>query len=162
MPAFTKWVNRGKYDGELLSPEQKSLRQWYAKLIHAIRSPAFTQGEYYALNHANRDNTGFGRLGNETVSGHWLHAFIRHDPRSGRAFLVVANFHGSERMRRLNIRIPQDVSRQIGKHSGASWILRDRLDSNWTTSISTDQIEREGISLPDLAPCSAMLLEIGR
>jgi hypothetical protein len=37
----------------------------------------------------------------------------------------------------------------------------DRLDSDWTGSFSRDLLEHEGFAVPDLPPCSAMLLEIG-
>ncbi|HEX7262441.1 MAG TPA: alpha-amylase family glycosyl hydrolase, partial [Luteolibacter sp.] len=86
MPEFTKWVNGGKYDGGRLSEEQRALRDWYGRLIRATQAPAFTAGEFYGLNHANMENPGFGRVGDETVSGHWLYAFLRHDPESGQSF----------------------------------------------------------------------------
>ena len=42
MPEFAKWVNGGKYDGGRLDPAQRELRAWYANLIHATRTRAFT------------------------------------------------------------------------------------------------------------------------
>ncbi len=99
MPEFTKWVNKGKFDGGLLSDEQKRLRDWYAALLAVMREPAFTRGDFYGLNHANNDNPGFGRVGGETASGHWLYAFLRRDPGTGQVFLVIANFHPGETLR---------------------------------------------------------------
>ncbi len=162
MPEFTKWVNGGKYDGARLSDEQKALRTWYGKLIRATQSPAFTAGEFYGLNHANKENPDFGRVGDETVSGHWLYAFLRHDPASGQTFLVVANFHGSETLRDVKVRIPENAWEFTGRAEDATWSFTDRLDSPWSASASRDSLALQGIALPDLPPCSAMLLEIIR
>jgi glycosidase len=155
MPEFTKWVNGGKYDGGLLSDEQKALRDWYGRLIRATRSPAFTAGEFYGLNHANMENPEFGRVGDETSSGHWFYAFLRHDPQSGQSFLVVANFHGSETLRRVNVSIPEDAWKFMDRTSSSSWKFTNQLDGGWS-----GQSTRTGLVLPDLAPCSAMILEI--
>ncbi len=162
MPEFTKWVNGGKYDGGRLSDEQKSLRDWYGKLIRATQCRAFTAGEFYGLNHANRDNPSFGRVGDESTSGHWLYAFLRRDAKSGQAFLVVANFHGTETLRGVKIHIPNDAQMFLGLSNVDAWKLADRLDSSWSSTIVRQQLENEGIALPDLPPCSAMLIEIAR
>jgi glycosidase len=160
MPEFSKWVNQGKYDGGLLSEEQKSLRAWYGRLIQATKSRAFTSGEFYGLNHSNKPNPAFGRVGDESVSGHWLYAFLRRDTKTGQAFLVVANFHGGETLRGVKIRIPKDARMFLGRTADAKWSFRDRLDSDWAGSVAQGDLEEEGIALPDLGPCSAMLLEI--
>ena len=155
MPEFTKWVNGGKYDGGRLSADQKTLRDWYSKLIRATQTPAFTAGEFYGLNHANVENPKFGRVGDETASGHWLYAFLRHDPQSGQSFLVVANFSGTETLRGVSVNIPQDAWKFLGRADHASVKFTDRLNSEWS-GLST----QDGLTLPDLAPCSALLLEI--
>ena len=161
IPEFAKWVNGGKYDGGRLSDEQKSLRVWYGKLIRATQARAFTAGEFYGLNHANKENPAFGRLDGETTSGHWLYAFLRCDPKTGQASLVVANFHGWESMHGVKIRIPYDPQMFLGRTGDELWSFTDRLDSCWSTVIPRSLLEHEGVPLPALPPCSAMLLEIG-
>ncbi|MBU6171619.1 MAG: alpha-amylase [Verrucomicrobia bacterium] len=161
MPEFTKWVNRGKFDGGRLSPEQVALRQWYSKLLRATQDKAFTAGEFYGLNHANKENPKFGRIGDESASGHWLYAFLRSDRESGRASLVVANFHGSETIRGASVRIPEDARGFVGRSGDANWKFTDRLDSDWSGSIAPGQLEIDGLPLPDMPPCSALILEIG-
>jgi hypothetical protein len=91
-----------------------------------------------------------------------LYAFLRHDAESGQSFLVVANFHGTETMRGVKIRIPQDAQKFLGRTGDEPVTFTDRLDSDWTGSATGTALGDEGIALPDLAPCSAMLLEIGR
>jgi hypothetical protein len=101
-------------------------------------------------------------VGDETVSGHWLYAFLRRESRTGQAFLVVANFHGSVSLRGVKIRIPPDAQLFLGRTGDATWIFTDRLDSDWSGSAAREVLENEGLALPDLAPCTAMMLEIGR
>ncbi|NQX02195.1 alpha-amylase [bacterium] len=157
MPEFAKWVNGGKYDGGRLSPAQSDLREWYGKLIRVTQSPAFTAGEFYGLNHANMENPAFGRVGDETVSGHWLYAFLRHDPKSGQSFLVVANFHGSETLRGVTVSIPADAWKFMDRTRQSRWNFSDRLASEWSGFS-----DKSGLALPDLAPLSAMILEISK
>jgi glycosidase len=161
MPEFTKWVNGGAFDGGRLSADQKELRSWYGKLIQVVQAPAFTCGEFYGLNFTNRENPAFGRVGDETVSGHWLYAFLRRDKRTGHAFLVVANFHPAETLRGVKVRIPADARMFLGRSGSDPWTLTDRLDSDWSTAVAPGVLEAEGVELPELAPCSVIMLEIG-
>lgn len=155
MPEFVKWVNGGKYDGGRLDPEQKALRKWYGQLIRATQADAFTCGEFYGLNHANKENPDFGRVGDETWSGHWLYAFLRHDAAGGQTFLVVVNFHPTETLRNLRIEIPQHAWGFIGRDPGRVWTFCDRLAGRWTGE------SRDGaLPIRTLAPSSALLLEI--
>jgi len=160
LPELAKWVNGGRFDGGRLSAEQRSLRDWYGKLIRATKARAFTHGEFYGLNHANKENADFGRLGDESVSGHWLYAFLRRDGKSGQAFLVVANFHGTETLRDVKIRVPLDARMFVGLSGYENWVFSDRLDSDWSGSVACADLESTGLAMPDLPPCSAMLLEI--
>ncbi len=161
MPEFVKWVNGGAYDGGRLSEDQRTLREWYGKLIRATQCRAFSCGEFYGLNHANKGNPAFGRVGDETISGHWLYAFLRRDTRTGHAFLVVANFHPDETLAGVRVRIPEDARTFVGRLGDPVWRFSDRLDSDWSGEMAQERLEEDGLALPALAPCSAMLLEIG-
>ena len=161
MPEFAKWVNGGKFDGGRLSVEQRELRAWYARLIAAIRQPAFTRGEFYGLNHANHANPAYGRVDGETTSGHWLYAFLRHDPASSQTFLVVANFHPSVTLRAVRVRIPDDARAFVHRAADHPWTFTDRLNPQaWQGTAEAAALAREGLALPDLPPLSALVLEI--
>ena len=74
LPEHQKWMNEGRFDGGLLSPEQRSLRAFYGKLFRVCQnSPAITCGDLLVL-HLTEDH-GF--------------AFIRHHPEE--TMLVLAN-----------------------------------------------------------------------
>jgi glycosidase len=155
MPEFTKWVNGRKFDGGRLSPDQASLRAWYGKLLHTIQAPAFTHGEFYGLNHANQHNEAFGRVGDETVSGHWLYAFLRHDPTTGQSFLVAVNFHGSQTLEGVEISIPLDAWNFMKRGPAGPWLFCERLEAP-RTILS----ENGNLTLPSFPPCSALMMEI--
>ena len=160
MPEFTKWTNGGKFDGGRLSPEQKELRSWYGELLGELKKPAFTKGEFYGLNHANNDNPGFGRINGETASGHWLYAFLRRDPVTRQAFLVVANFHGSETLKGVHIKIPYDARKWLMRETQEDWVFDSRFRSDWTGVTTALELSDQGLLLPELPPCSAWLIEI--
>lgn len=159
MPEFQKWTNGGRYDGGKLSVEQKGLRDWYARLLKVVAQPAFTRGEFYGLNHANRENPHFGRVGDEGVSGHWLYAFLRRDEDSGQAFLVVANFHPSQTMTEVAVHIPSHAQEWLGEPAKVLH-FKDRLASEWQGKAELDALHEAGLSLPSMPRLSALMLEI--
>ncbi len=161
MPEFVPWVNGRRYDGVGLAEDRRSLRRWYGKLVSLMREPAFVSGEFYGLNHANRDHPAFGRLDGEGYSGHWLYAFLRHDPKAGQTFLVVANFHGSEVMGGVTVRIPEDAWHFTGRAAWPEWSFQDRLDGGWSAKAPVQALAYDGLALPDLPPCGVLMLEIG-
>lgn len=152
MPEFRKWVNGGKFDGAGLSVDQKSLREFYADLISVVKEPAFTNGDFYGLNHANRDNPAFGRIGKETVSGHWLYAFLRHDAESGQAFLCVANFHPKEALGNVKVIIPQEALHFLGRRTPELLEFIGRLGAGPTLGVLAEELPVSGLVLGDLEP----------
>lgn len=155
VPELVKW-RAGR-----LSPGQEKLRAWYVRLLAVLGEKAFIDGEFYGLNHANLENPGFGRVGDETYSGHWLYAFLRHDPAGGQAFLIVANFHGSETLRNVRVRIPDHARNWLGREQLGEWRFEDRFTKGSPLAIPADRLAGDGIGLPGLPPCSALFYEIG-
>lgn len=162
MKEFVKWVNGGKYDGGGLSDEQKALRTWYGKLLNVLARPAFSRGELYGLNWVNQDNPDFGRVGDETVSGHWLYAFLRHDAESGESFLVVANFHPEKALENVKVRLPEGSWEFMGREKDEQWAFRDRLEGDWQSATERWRLDTEGVDVGTLGPMSAAVLEISR
>jgi glycosidase len=160
MAEFPKWVNGGAYDGGLLSREQAELRAWYGALLRVTREQAFTQGAFYGLNHANKFNPAFGRMAGEEVSGRWMYAYLRRASRSGQAFLVVVNFHPDAAMSNVRVLIPEDAQLFLERRSQAIIRFADRLATAWSGEVRREELEQHGLALPDLAPCSAMMMEV--
>lgn len=162
MPEFSRWFRGGRCDGAGLDPAQQALRAWYARLLGVLQSAAFVRGEFYGLNHANKENPHFGRCNAEVLSGHWLYAFLRRDKHSSQAFLVVANFHPTETWQSATVRVPEDAQMFLGRCQDEHWRVQDRLDSAWTSCVDRTTLAWEGLHLPPLPPLSALMLEISR
>ena len=162
MPELVKWVNGGKFDGGLLSPEQRELREWYGRLIQLTREPAFTRGEFYGLNHANKDNPAYGRLDGERTSGHWLYAYLRYDSGSRQAFLVIANFHGFADIADARLRLPEHALGWLGIGAGDALRFEERLAEPWAAGADAASLPEAGLPLPPLPPLSARIIELSR
>ncbi len=161
LPELAKWVNGHCYDGGRLSQEQKKLRDWYGRLLQLCGEPAFTNGEFRPLNSANLTNPAGGRLGDEAPSGHWLYAYLRAEEEGGQVFLVVINLHGEQTLGGVKLIIPEEDLREIGCGAG-ELRFRDRLASDWSATTTAEALWKEGLALPDLPPCSAMYVEVGK
>ena len=160
MPEFQKWVNHGQFDGGKLSLEQRELRQWYRGLLHLTHEAAFAQGEFYGLNHANLHNPHAGRIDNESVSGHWLYSFLRHDPVSRQTFLVVANFNGRHSLQDVRLQIPDHALDWLGFEKNQQLSFTERLADSWSAQLTADGLPDDGLALPEISALSARIIEI--
>lgn len=128
VPEHQKWMNNGRFDGEMLSPEQKQLRMFYTDLLNlAGTNPAFAAGDYFDITAFNIER------GNMTEK---VHAFLRVGP--DERMLVINAFNSEEETAK--IQIPPEVAEQIGLQKGTPYIARDLLwrevevgfDENWS------------------------------
>ena len=168
MPEFVKWVNGGKFDGEGLSSRQKSLRDFYRRLLSAIDQPAFRDGDFYPLNPDNLANPAYGRS-EGGVSGHWLYSYLRYDQNSGQRVLVVVNLHPRLPLRDVRIIFPRRAMRFLGWDTLAGSktvpvVARDLLGDvpGEVAEIATTpaQMEEPGLLIKELQPLAAAYYEL--
>jgi hypothetical protein len=163
MPELVKWVSDRRYDGAGLSPQQKSLRSFYSRLVNLVGEPAFRDGKFFPLNPANRDNPAFGRLPGEQASGHWLYAFLRYDPATPQRFLVVANLHPTIALRDVRILLPAnalhflDLSDRVAhpKLKLIEWLSEQSIGIRLTNAEAVST----GIPIQEMTPLSALYFE---
>ena len=163
MPELAKWVNGHRYDGGRLSPEQQTLRSYYARLLVLLGEPAFRDGEFIGLNGANNANEHFGRLPGEAASGHWLYAYLRHDPASSHTILVVVNLHRSEALLEVVVRFPEATLEAIGVRGGGEVLtFIDRLEEPASLGLKTtgSELRERGLAIPSVPALSALYLEL--
>ena len=161
MPEFVKWVNDHNYDGARLSPEQKSLRAFYGRLINLVGEPAFRDGEFFPLNPFNRNNAAFGRLPGEQASGHWLHAFLRCDISTQQRFLVVANLHPTTALHDVRVLLPPSALQFLGiNHESSKMKLIERLsDEVEPIGLTTEEAADAGVPIAEVPMLSAFYFE---
>lgn len=115
VPEYQKWVNGKRFDGALLSPEQKQLRMTYGDLLNlAHKNLALMQGEYRDLTKANNDGGFFG----PDVS-----AFVRFEGEE--RLLIVTSFNAVAKTIRLQI--PKAIVEEMGLDPAGAYIARDLL-----------------------------------
>jgi glycosidase len=163
MPEFVKWANDHKYDGARLSPPQKSLRAFYARLINLAAEAAFRDGKFYALNSANHHNPPFGRLPGEEASGHWLYAFLRYDVSSGQRFLVVANLHPAISFQNVRVLLPGAALKFLDldqRPADTMLKLMERLGERGSGAVATiGDVTSSGLPIAELPSLSAFYFE---
>ncbi len=101
-PRFLKrWTNKGKFDGKLMSEDQKILRDFYVRLLHIAQSEkAITEGKMFDLVYAQ--DSGFNK--------HEEYAFLRSTGKE--TLLCIMNFEARPATMRLTI--PQEAFDYLG------------------------------------------------
>ncbi len=162
MPELVKWTNDHRYDGAELSPAQKALRQSYGRLLSLINEPAFSDGNFFALNPGNNENPNFGQIGNEPAGGHWLYAFLRFDPRSGQRFLVAVNLNPKSELKGNRVLFSPEAVKFLRFSPNENRIqARERLAGNSEFIADLASLTAaDGLALPPLAPLTPYFFEI--
>jgi glycosidase len=163
MPALVGWLDGHRYDGGNLSPEQKALRAFYARLVRLTNEPAFRDGVFIPLNLENRQNPAFGRLGNETTSGHWCYAFLRFELASRQTFLVVVNLHPAEALPDVGISFPIRALQTTGLNKADLQLrLIDRLaaEPGMEIGLGSRELAAGDLRIREIPPLGACYFEL--
>ena len=125
LPCIQNWINNQRFDGVLLTEEQKSLYQSYAKLMQiACTEQAIVKGDFFDLMYVNPQ---LGEAGNR------MYAFLRVFEQE--VLLVAVNFDEEERI--AQIAIPPEVFQLLHIHDNHAAILTDLIDGRQTISTLT-------------------------
>jgi len=129
------WTNNGKFDGKLLSEEQKDLRHFYQKVLTLTRdNKAINEGLMYDLEYAQGE--GFNK--------HEQFAYLR---KAGtETLLIVLNF--DDRQVDVNLRIPQDAFRYLNQKEWPQAIATDLLTGTQYSPLSFTSNQTIRLTLP--------------
>jgi hypothetical protein len=115
VPEHQKWMNGGKFDGGLLSMEQKQLRQFYSDLLTlAGKNPAIVSGNYIDITDFNISRSNIDEK---------VHVFIRHEGEE--RLLIVTSYNDKDQQ--VKVQLPDEAINAIGLDRSASYIARDLL-----------------------------------
>ena len=123
VPSIRRWRNKGRFDGQLLTPEETALRSTYQRILKLREEQEWARGGFYDLMYVNPHL-------------HRCYAFLRYSPiaQDGqeRPFaLVIANFSETEETITLNL--PYHLFELTGLKERAEVILVDMLSGGWYT-----------------------------
>lgn len=126
VPEHQKWVNQKKYDGGLLSDDQKQLRQFYGDILNfAKANPAIAVGDYADLTEANvRD----GKFSDRYV------AYVR--VAGEERLVIVAGFN--TKTERIKVKLTPEAVSKLGLKAGGVYVGRDLLRSGADVGLNTD------------------------
>ncbi len=115
VPAHQAWMNNGKFDGALLSMEQKQLRIFYKDLLNlSSKSKAIKDGGYLDITAYNIEKGNFSNR---------IHAFVRFS--DDEKLLIVSGFNTC--VEDVQIEIPKDVVIKMGLNPTDTYIARDMI-----------------------------------
>lgn len=115
VPHLQRWVNNKQFDGGQSTESEKSLRDFYKRLLNfTINSSALT-GNYRDIHLFNRKNT-------ENYSDNVL-SFIRWSP--DEKLIIVSNFD-ADNSQEFHLKIPQDIIKAWGLVDG-NYKVKDEL-----------------------------------
>ncbi len=115
VPAHQRWMNKGKFDGGLLLPQEKELRDFYQRLLNfTISSPAL-MGNYQEIHSYNRTNT----------TGYYDKAFAFARWSDNEHLIVVTNFKDAI-TDIYELQLPANLIQAWGLKDG-SYRLKDQL-----------------------------------
>ncbi|MCO7187918.1 MULTISPECIES: alpha-amylase family protein [unclassified Pseudoalteromonas] len=131
VPAHQAWMNQGKFDGALLSEEQKALRAYYQKLMNMASFSAIAQGELVSTPVTTRS----GQSATKVIG------FARQS--ESQRLVVISNFDADS---------PQAVS--VTLPDGWQGKAIDRLEQHGQVALNNNQLTAT------LAPLASAVFEL--
>ncbi len=157
LPRFQHWSNGGRYDGALMTEEERRLRDFTVRLLPLLQVPAIAKGGFYGLNWANRATPGYGREAGEGVSGHHLYGFLRHYRKAKSTVLAVCNL-GMGKVGDCAIHIPDHAREWAGRKPGLCRFRNLLCAEAPLMEATSEQLDQVGLPV-SLPPGGVLLLE---
>ena len=123
VPNHQRWMNGGKFDGGLLSENEKNLRDFYKRLLNFSIGSSALMGKYQQLHDFNLENNDNYDAG--------LYSFARWSAEE--KLLIVVNFNQNKTVKS-SINIPLDLIQTWGLKEG-SYHTQDQLYQKYQTSL---------------------------
>ncbi|MBN8578385.1 MAG: alpha-amylase family protein [Cytophagales bacterium] len=143
VPEHQKWLNGGKFDGGLLSDNQKAVRQFYADILRfASTNPAISGGEYFDLTEFNQQQ---GNI------PHLVHVFARV---AGEERLVIVSGFNDKPVR-VKIKLTKEVKQAFALQLDQLYVGRDLLRSGADIGL-----DKEGMFEVDVPPYVSYIFKI--
>ncbi|MDR0385870.1 MAG: alpha-amylase family protein [Prevotellaceae bacterium] len=150
VPEFQQWVNCGRFDGGLLTAEQKELRSFYSKLLNICNSEAAIAdghfGDLFECN-ANGKSEGFNQYMN--------YAFARYTENSKLIIFVTVDYIAPD----LYLKLSENLFANMGLNKDSDYLIEDILFSNFATTIKGSNLTAEGLHFTG-QPASAAILRL--
>jgi hypothetical protein len=119
LKSIQDWSNKGKFDGKMLTNEQKELRNFYQKLLNiSISEKAITDGLMFDLEYANFDNPKFNT--------HEQYAYFRKF--ENELILIILNF--DDKQLDTDVYFPLEAFQYLNLKENQNYSMVNLLDEN--------------------------------
>jgi glycosidase len=123
VPNHQRWMNGGKFDGALLSESEKSLRDFYKRLLNFSINSSALMGKYQQIHDFNLESNDSYDAG--------LYSFARWS--ASEKLLIVVNFNQNTTVKS-NIKIPSNLIKTWGLKDG-TYPIKDQLYQKYQTNL---------------------------
>ncbi len=126
VPHHQRWLNHKKFDGGLLSKKEKSLRDFYQRLLNFTINSNALMGNYYDIHRFNREHT-------EDYNFR-VFSFIRWS--DDEKLIIISNFD-EDKNYAFKLKIPEGLISDWGLNDG-DYQLKDQLFGKVTTVLKIE------------------------
>ncbi|AOW20318.1 alpha-amylase family glycosyl hydrolase [Urechidicola croceus] len=146
VPSVQRWVNNKQFDGGQSSDNEKTLRDFYKRLLNFTISSTALMGEYQDIHLYNRKNT--------SNYSHKVLSFVRWS--ATEKLIVVSNFD-SETVSEFELKIPSEIINNWNLENGTHKVL-DQLYNQFSTDFNIEN--GVGIVKVKLNPLESFILKV--
>ncbi|MDR7370578.1 alpha-amylase family glycosyl hydrolase [Flavobacterium aquidurense] len=146
VPNHQRWMNEGKFDGGKLSESEKSLRDFYKRLLNFSINSSALMGSFQEIQSVNRQNNiGYDEL---------IYSYARWS--ENQKLIIVVNF-SSEKTSEFDLKIPADIISKWNLKDGEYQLTDQLYKSN---SVTFKVKDGEGITRIKILPSESFIYEL--
>ena len=146
VPNHQRWVNNKKFDGGQLTESEKSLREFYKRLLNFTINSDALMGEYQETHFYNKEHT--------ANYDHRILSYVRWV--DDEKLMVISNFD-TEKAYTIDFKLPPDVIRKW-KLSGKQYKLAEQLYGEKNCELNIDN--ELGIINLEIEPLESFIFKI--
>ncbi|SDX24435.1 alpha-amylase family protein [Flavobacterium degerlachei] len=146
VPNHQRWVNNGKFDGGLLTKEEKELRDFYKRLLNFSISSSALMGKFEEIQTINRQSTAGFDPG--------IYAYTRWS--TTQKLIIVTNFSWISTSS-FELKIPSDIIQKWNLKDG-SYTITDQLYE--TAKPQLEVVNGEGKVQITIAPSESFIFQL--
>ena len=146
VPAHQRWMNNKKFDGGQLSEQEKSLRDFYKRLLNFTISSTALMGEYQEIHYYNKEHT--------DTYDHRVYSFVRWS--DDEKLIIVSNFD-AEKSYAIDFKLPPELVSKW-KLKPKDYPLKEQLYGEFNPGLTI--IDDEGKIPLTLAPLQSYIFKL--
>ena len=146
VPNHQRWMNNGKFDGGKLTPSEKSLRDFYKRVLNFTLKSSALVGDFKEIHSANT-----------TITGEYLpevYSFVSWSDKQ--KLIVVSNFSSSKKSQ-FELIIPKDIIQKWNLKEG-NYTIIDQLYQK--SQLTLKVFNGEGKVIIDLKPSESFVYQL--